>query len=755
MRILVVTHYFPPEIGAPQARLSELARTWAEDGDDVTVLTGLPNHPTGVIPDAYRGVRRRIEVVDGYEVIRTWLYATPNEGFVKKTLGHLSFMASSVVLGLPAVDEATDVVVVSSPTFFAILSAWVIARRRRARFVVEIRDLWPAIFVELGVLTNPTIIKVLELLELAAYRAADAVVVVSEGFRDDLVRRGVPAAKIHTIRNGVDLERFRPDPGDPAAVRAAREELGVIDGDTLVLYIGAHGISHGLTAIADAAALLRDEPIHFAFVGEGAAKAQLAARIDELTSRTAPGAGADDAGRGGLSVTLRPGVPRDEVAGLLDAADICLVPLRDVPLFSTFIPSKIFEYFGAGKAVVGAVRGEPAAILRAGGAVVVEPEDVAAIAEAVRELAADPARRAEMGRTAHAYVTEHFDRRMLARTYRGILDDVTRATSRPQSGRSARQSTTGRLPSTASPAVALARFVWRHPETAGAGRSGQARALARVGAWQAWQRATGRPLTITMTTGMKLRCHPHQSAASAVLYTGMPEWAEMHFVLDHLRPGDTFVDVGANVGVYSLLAGSIPDTELWAYEPSTATAARLVENIELNWLSSRTRVRPVAVGDVNRIGQLTVGLDCTNHLLDPESEGDPPPTRDAPTEKVEVVRLDDDLRAAHPVALVKIDVEGREAEVLAGARAVLEADHPALIIEANDPGALAALLEPLGYAPYAYDPRRRRLTSSSWDPTVAAGGLATRNVLALHDVAAAQQRVAPGRTDARTREARP
>jgi FkbM family methyltransferase len=715
VRILVVTHYFPPEIGAPQARLSELARAWADEGDEVTVLTGLPNHPTGIVPPAYRGVRRAVEQTDGYRVVRTWLYATPNEGIVKKTLGHLSFMVSSVVLGHAEVGE-TDVVVVSSPTFFAILSAWVLARRRRARFVVEIRDLWPAIFVELGVLTNPFVIKVLETLELAAYRAADAVVVVSDGFRDDLIRRSVPAAKIHTIRNGVDLDRFTPEPGDPDAVRAARASLGAGADDTLVLYIGAHGISHGLTAIADAAAQLRDAPIHVAFVGEGAAKPALEARVRELEAE------------GIRSMTLRAGVPRDEVAGLLQAADICLVPLRDVPLFATFIPSKIFEYFGAGRAVIGAVRGEPAEILREGGALVVEPEDVDAIAGAIRELAGDPDRRAAMGRTGHAYVRSHFDRRELARTYRTILRDVT--APRP-SARPVRSSSRG------TSAVALARFVWTHPETSAGGGRTRARALARVAGWQVWQRTTGRPLTITMPGGMKLRCHPHQSAASAVLYTGLPEWADMRFLLDLLQAGDTFVDVGANVGVYSLLAGSVAGTEVWAYEPSTEARARLVENIELNWLSSRTRVRPVAAGATPGASRLTVGLDCTNHLV----EGERAPAGTGATEAVEVVRLDDDLRPRQPVALVKIDVEGHEAQVLDGARTLLAEAHPALVIEANDPAAIAAILEPLGYAPYRYEPRTRQLTAASWDPRTA-GADASRNVLALHDVDGARRRVA-------------
>ncbi|QYG95444.1 glycosyltransferase family 4 protein [Iamia sp. SCSIO 61187] len=401
MRVLVVTHYFPPEIGAPQARLSDLARFWALDGDDVTVLTGMPNHPTGVIPKEYRGKRRLVERVDGHRVVRTWVYATPNEGIVKKTLGHLSFMASGVLLGARRTGPA-DIVVVSSPTFFSIFSAWLLTKTKRARLVVEVRDLWPAIFVELGVLTNKPVIWLLERLELWAYRTADDVVVVSAGFRDDLIRRGIDPAKVHTIRNGVDLDRFTPA-GDPLP---GREALGVEEGTSLVLYIGAHGISHGLESVAEAAALLRDRPIHFAFVGEGAAKAELQARVDELAL---------------TNVSLHGGVARDAVAGLLAAADICLVPLRDVPLFSTFIPSKIFEFFGTGKAVVGAVRGEPAEILREGGALVVNPGDPRALAAAISDLAEDPERRSAMGEQGRRHVEAHFDRRELASRYRSLL----------------------------------------------------------------------------------------------------------------------------------------------------------------------------------------------------------------------------------------------------------------------------------------------------------------------------------------------
>lgn len=406
MQILIVCHYFPPEVGAPQARLSELARFWAAAGDDVTVLTGMPNHPTGIIPDDYKGKLRMEERRDGYRVVRAWLYATPNEGVLKKTLGHITFMMSSLVLGARQTGDA-DIVLVSSPTFFSIFSAWLLARIKKAKFVIEVRDLWPAIFVELGVLNNRHVIRVLERLELAAYAAADAVVTVTEGFRANILGRGIPTAKVHTIRNGVDLDRFG---GVDAHERnQARQELSAPDDETLVLYLGAHGISHGLAAVADAAALVQDDGVHFAFVGDGGAKPALLQRIDRLGLR---------------NVTTMGSVPASRVPSLLAAADVCLVPLRDVPLFTTFIPSKMFEYFAAAKAVVGAVRGEAAEILREAGAIVVEPEDAQALAAAVRLLARDPDRRRQMGQRARAYVETHYDRRALAARYRELLNRV-------------------------------------------------------------------------------------------------------------------------------------------------------------------------------------------------------------------------------------------------------------------------------------------------------------------------------------------
>jgi glycosyltransferase involved in cell wall biosynthesis len=406
MRILLVTHYFPPEIGAPQTRLSEFAKMWTEAGHDVTVLTGMPNHPTGIVPQQYRRKLRLREKSDqGYSIVRTWLYATANEGVVKKSLGHLSFMLSSVLLG-HRLTQGADVVIVSSPTFFSIFSAWILARMKRAHFVIEVRDLWPAIFVELGVIKNKRIIRALELLELRAYRAADGIVVVSEGFRRDLLRRGVPQGKIRTIRNGVDVDRFDTFAGDSDGIR---RRLGAKSDDILVLYLGAHGVSHALERIVEVAGLVDNERIRFAFVGEGATRVMIERLVQES---------------GYSHVTLASSVPADQVPGVIAAADICLVPLRDVPLFTTFIPSKMFEFLAAARPIIGSVRGEAAGILQDAGQVVVDPEDVVAIAEAISRLGQDERGREEMGARGRAFVRDNFARRVLARDYLEFLADI-------------------------------------------------------------------------------------------------------------------------------------------------------------------------------------------------------------------------------------------------------------------------------------------------------------------------------------------
>jgi glycosyltransferase involved in cell wall biosynthesis len=403
VRIAYFCQYFVPESAAPAARVSELAQAWTDAGHEVTVVTGLPNHPTGIVPEEYRGVVFRREKLGRVDVWRNWLYATPNEGFVKKTLSHLSFMLSTLFLSVPRL-RGHDILIVSSPSFFVAVTVCLAHWIWRVPYVFEVRDLWPGVFIELGVLRNRTLIRLLEGLEMFLYRRAAKVVVVTESFKDILVKRGLPPESVGVITNGVDTERFRPDPVGADSLRKEHQFADAF----VVLYIGAHGISHALSCILDVAQQF--EPgrnVRFVFVGAGAEKQKLIAKAAAMKL---------------TNVTFLPSQPRDAVAAWYCAADAVLVPLRNISLFETFIPSKLFEILACERPIVGSVRGEARQILeRSQGALVVDPEDANGIAGAVARLKDDPALASRLARVGRAFVLAEYDRRVLAQRYAGML----------------------------------------------------------------------------------------------------------------------------------------------------------------------------------------------------------------------------------------------------------------------------------------------------------------------------------------------
>jgi glycosyltransferase involved in cell wall biosynthesis len=402
VRIAYVCHYFVPEPAAPAARVHEFARAWVHAGHAVSVITTFPNHPLGHIPPAYSGRWWATERLDGIRVLRCWLYAVPNTGVGRRGLDHLSFMLTSLAFGLPRLGKV-DVVVASSPTLFSALSAWLIARVQRVPFVLEIRDLWPEAIVGLGLMRPGPVVRVLEALARFLYRQAALVVVVTDAFADRLAAQTVPRCKLAVIPNGADTRLFSPAT-DGVLTRHA---LG-LDDRFVVAYIGSHGLSHGLGAVLDAAAAQPD--VTYLLVGDGADRARLLAERDR---------------RGLHNVVMRPSVDKAEVPGLYAAADVCLVPLRDVPIFEAFVPSKLFEMLAAGRPVIGAVRGEAREILtRSGGALLVEPEHGDQLAQAVDQLRADPILRAELARKGRAFAEQHYDRDVLAARYLELLTDV-------------------------------------------------------------------------------------------------------------------------------------------------------------------------------------------------------------------------------------------------------------------------------------------------------------------------------------------
>ena len=374
MKILFVADNYPPETNAAATRVSERAAYWAAWGHQVTVISSCPNFPAGRIHPGYRNVWRGEEERDGVRVIRVKTFIAPNRGTLPRILDFLSFMVSATLVG--AALPRPDVVVATSPQFFAAVAGWLLGLRHLRPFVFELGDLWPASIRAVGAMRPGLGLRLVERLELFLYHRAAAVAALTAAFKANLTARGIPPDKIAVIRNGVDLPRYRPTPRD--------EDLAVrwdLSGKIVFGYAGTHGMAHGLGNLLDAAERLRDrDDIRFLLVGDGAERAMLVA----------------EARRRGLdNVVLQPSQPKGEMVRVWSLCDVALIHLRDAPEFAEVIPSKMFEAMAMGLPLLLALPdGEAAAILRGHQAGWwVPPADPVALAALVRRLADDPAER--------------------------------------------------------------------------------------------------------------------------------------------------------------------------------------------------------------------------------------------------------------------------------------------------------------------------------------------------------------------------
>ena len=398
MRILYLTQYFPPEIGATQDRAYEMTRHLARAGHHVTAVTEVPNHPSGIIPRAYQGKLYTRERVDGVDVIRLWVKTSPYKDFKSRVKFYLSYASMATLGGLALAHGHYDVVYATSPPLFVGLAGLAVSMLRRVPFVFEVRDLWPESAVQLGYLRDPRVVRWVTKLEELFYAKAAKIVVVTEGIRQRLIERGYAPNRLALIRNGGSGRLLRAAAQPQPEAKAA---LG-LDGKFVVLYAGIHGVAQGMEVLVDAAHRLRREPdVQFVFVGEGPVKRDVRAQVGQL--------GLDN-------LTLLPERPREQVRALYDAADAVLVPLRDRPLFRGAVPTKMFDAWACQRPVVLSVRGEAQGIAEEmGGGIAVEPENAQQIANAILRLKRDPAECATMGQRGYAAVVERFSRDALAR----------------------------------------------------------------------------------------------------------------------------------------------------------------------------------------------------------------------------------------------------------------------------------------------------------------------------------------------------
>lgn len=404
MHILFLTHYFPPEVNAPASRTFEHARRWVAQGCEVTVVTNHPNHPKGELYPGYENRMLSLEERDGIQVRRVKTFLAPNAGFVRRTLNYLFFMVAAVFGARGA--RQPDVVVATSPQFFCAVAGYLVSRLRRRPFVMEVRDLWPDSIVTVGAMRKNPIIAMLEQVELFLYRKAAHLIVVTDAFKENMTSRGVPAAKISVVKNGVDLDFFQPRPRPEELV----SRLG-LKGKFVVSYIGTIGMAHAVSRIVECADLMRsDQGVHFIIVGEGAEKAGIERQVAEM---------------GLENVSVLAGVGKNEVRDYYQISDLCLVTLARKDLFKTVIPSKIFELMGMARPILISVDGEARGIVEAAGAgEYVPPEDPVEMADAIRRLRKDSDRLRQLGESGRRFVASHFDRDDLARRCLEILREV-------------------------------------------------------------------------------------------------------------------------------------------------------------------------------------------------------------------------------------------------------------------------------------------------------------------------------------------
>jgi glycosyltransferase involved in cell wall biosynthesis len=383
-------------------RHHELARYLVKRGHRVTVIASPVSYLTGSAEKKRIPWVERQQDGEDISILRVYTYRALHRSFSHRVVSFLSFMVSSFIVGLGM--RQVDLVWGTSPPIFQGFTAWLLSRLKRAPFLFEVRDLWPAFAVAVGVLRQPLLIRASEWLERFLYHHADRVVVNSPGFIDHVKARG--ARLVTLVPNGSDTTMFNPElDGEDF-----RQEYGLV-GKFIALYAGAHGMSNDLTVVLAAADLLREQTgIAVVFLGDGKEKPALMAQAAEL---------------GLTNVHFIPPVPKAQMPEVLAAADACIAILKPVDLYRTVYPNKVFDYLAAGKPVILAIDGvirELVEQARAG--IAVPPGDAAALAQAIRQLAGDPERGRQMGRSGRAYVAVNFDRGMLADQMAEILESM-------------------------------------------------------------------------------------------------------------------------------------------------------------------------------------------------------------------------------------------------------------------------------------------------------------------------------------------
>lgn len=403
MKILIVTQHFPPERGAVR-RLYEFAEFFSRNGHDVSVLTGIPNYPDGIIPKRYKGKFYFSENLNGLEIHRSYVLPASNAQPKKRMLGFLTFLASAVINSF-RIRGKFDIVLASSPPVTSAVIGYLISRLRRTKFVLEIRDLQPQSGEQFGNLKKSFFTNMIRRVMKTMYRKADHIVCVTEGIKLWLQKNGVEENRLSVVKSGVGDDFIN------SHSNGVRKKHGWGD-KFLIIFSGTLGWVRPLETIVESARLLSDEKqYHFAFIGDGQKRESLEALAKQYNLKNVSFVG------------LR---PLEEIPYYLKASDVLVECLKDVPVAEVALPTKIFEYMAAGRPIAfGANGGETSRMLsQAGGALTYAPEEPDHLVKIIRALYNKDINGDELGRKYHDFVSLQHTRENWAKRYLKLLDTV-------------------------------------------------------------------------------------------------------------------------------------------------------------------------------------------------------------------------------------------------------------------------------------------------------------------------------------------
>lgn len=374
MRVLFFSHYFSPESNAPALRTYEHCRHWVKNGAEVTVITCAPNCPDGKLYKNYKNRVFQTEIIDGIKVIRVWTYLAANKGFVKRVMNFISYMIMAVFVAIFCCRKI-DIIVATSPQFFCgwagVLFKWL----RRKPLILEIRDIWPESILAVGALKRNFIFKFLEKLELIMYRSASKIVTVGEGYKKEIIKKGIEKEKIAVILNGIDKKILTYKIDYDFFGKFIKKNKNTF----ICSYIGTVGMAHGLQVVIDAAILAQENKQHdiiFAIVGSGAELKKLKDKVINLNLK---------------NVIFTDKIPREDIPSAIRSSDAVLVHLRNTELFKTVIPSKIFEIMALEKPILMGVAGEALNIVnKAHAGVAIMPESAESLLDGINKIKQQP-----------------------------------------------------------------------------------------------------------------------------------------------------------------------------------------------------------------------------------------------------------------------------------------------------------------------------------------------------------------------------